>query len=267
MDSSDRNIICGSIGGGLSGGYGVQLADYSPGPPSIKAVIQGNFFGTDVTGTIAIGTTSGVAAATDDSVLDNVISGCSGHAMVVYGDDVFQGNRIGTDVTGTKALGNVGTGIQVDGSDNTIGGTSESDLNVISANQGSGIYMVTEQPFRGDNVNQGNRIGTDISGRYATPNGGDGIYALDSSYNLIGGTEPGAGNVISGNMGSGVVLVDYGGSSHNILEGNFIGTSFGGTEYLSNHGDGIDDYAGDATIGGSSPAQAMLSPVISVTAS
>ena len=65
---------------------------------------------------------------------------------------------------------------------------------------------------------QGNYIGTDVTGSYAIPNEHGVGFARCNV--LIGGTAPGAGNLISGNGGAAiaetVVLVQ--------LEGNLIGT-------------------------------------------
>ena len=49
--------------------------------------------------------------------------------------------------------------------------------------------------------------------------------------NTIGGTAPGAGNVISGNVTYGLRLQGTGG---NTIEGNFIGTDRTGTKALGN---------------------------------
>src|SRR2546423_203833 len=75
---------------------------------------------------------------------------------------------------------------------NVIGGTNAAARNVISAN-GGGISLSSSE-----NVIQGNFIGTDASGTIALGNALDGISFSTSTYigNVIGGTVPGAGNVI-----------------------------------------------------------------------
>jgi len=50
--------------------------------------------------------------------------------------NVIQGNIIGADITGTQPLGNL-NGIQIDGHDNTVGGTDAGALNIIAFNGGS----------------------------------------------------------------------------------------------------------------------------------
>ena len=65
----------------------------------------------------------------------NVISGNGDGVQIEAGiSNVVAGNKIGTDVTGTVALGNSSNGVEVEGTDNTIGGTTAGAGNVISAN-------------------------------------------------------------------------------------------------------------------------------------
>src|SRR5205823_5809542 len=84
-----------------------------------------------------------------------------------------------------------------------------------------------------------NYIGTNAAGTAAIPNG-DGIYLLRSYNVLIGGTAAGAGNVISGNTGTGVNCANAGGvgAKGNTIQGNRIGTNAAGTAAVAN-GSGI----------------------------
>jgi len=52
---------------------------------------------------------------------------------------------------------------------------------------------------------QGNIIGLDVNGTVRLPNSASGV-SLISGVNTIGGAVAGAGNVISGNNGSGIVM-------------------------------------------------------------
>jgi hypothetical protein len=72
----------------------------------------------------------------------------------------------------------------------------------------------------GNNIVQGNFIGTDASGTNATGNTGDGIY-IGSSRNLIGGTNDGVGNLIVFNGGRGI-SVGASAGEHNAFLGNSI---------------------------------------------
>ena len=67
-------------------------------------------------------------------------------------------------------------------------------------------------------------------------------------HNTIGGTAAGAGNVISGNQGIGVLI----GSPNNVVQGNYIGTDVTGQTALGNTTDGVVLLSGadGSTIGG-----------------
>jgi titin len=104
---------------------------------------------------------------------------------------------------------------------------------------------------------QGNKIGTNASGTAALPNGRDGLVLTTSNGDTIGGTTPGAGNLISGNQGAGVVLQ---GAHDDVLQGNFIGTDTAGTTALGNQGGGlvVDLNALNNTLGGSTSGAANV---------
>src|SRR4029453_15774431 len=87
----------------------------------------------------------------------------------------------------------------------TIGGTGAGSGNVVSGNTGTGMDLHSCAC-----TIQGNLVGTNASGTGKVANGGVGIL-LSGSVGGIGGTAPGAGNIISGNNGNGVVLEDASG--------------------------------------------------------
>ncbi|MCS6817006.1 MAG: FG-GAP-like repeat-containing protein [Blastocatellia bacterium] len=167
----------------------------------------------------------------------NVISGNEGNGVTLVRStgSKIQGNYIGTDATGRQALGNGGAGIHVDfnSPNNLIGGAVEGAGNVISGNRGSGLFLgagaLGTQVF-------GNRIGVDATGQVALGNGGDGITANGGGNHQIGSSESVARNIISGNAGDGVKLLN---ASENRLVGNAIGTDAGGTIALPNGGNGV----------------------------
>src|SRR5207253_3192272 len=114
-------------------------------------------------------------------------------------------------------------------SGNTVGGTTAGARNVISGNQ-VGVVVAGDA-----NVVQGNHIGTDVSGTLDRGNAFDGIIG-GGQDNLIGGTTAGAGNLISGNGGSGVLIDNARG---NVVQGNVIGLQAGGVGLLGNDGYGV----------------------------
>jgi hypothetical protein len=258
-----RNIISGN------GVTGVTIYTASD-------LIEGNFIGTDVTGTVALPNEQGGVAlanegsgvATGNSTVGgtaagagNVISGNGSTGIAILtNSNVVEGNLIGTDVTGTVAVPNDGNGISIGaepggvGSDNTIGGTVAAARNVISGNTGgaTGVGGVFLGLAGSGNAIEGNYIGIDVTGTKALANLGAGVgLESGSDGDTVGGTISGAGNVIAGNTGDGVDLF----IDDVLVEGNLIGTDATGTEALPNGGDGV--YGGnvvDDTIGGATAA-------------
>ena len=182
----------------------------------------------------------------------------SGIYLTGSGGNTIEGNFVGTDPSGTLARPNGEFGIFVDGPpNNLIGGTTTAARNLVSGNiQFSGIAISGSTAT--NNRVEGNYVGTDVTGTVAVGNGNDGIYVGNSSgvpgspsNCTVGGTTPGAGNLVSGNGGNGVEI--YGpNASGNLVQGNFIGTNAAGTGLLGNSGDGVNigDASGGHTIGG-----------------
>ena len=125
-----------------------------------------------------------------------------------------------------------------------------------SGNRQGGIIIAAADPNSAENnVVQGNFIGTNAAGTGVVPNSGYGIYLAGANSTTIGGTAPGAGNVISGNS---TAIWIYTGSDHSIVQGNYLGTNATGSAIVapannasqSNTGDGIDVFSSGNTIGG-----------------
>ena len=112
------------------------------------------------------------------------------------------------DLSGQTAVPNdlEGVLITVGASNNTIGAANVdgSAANFISGNAMSGIEI---QDTSTANQVLGNRVGVTAQGTATLPNLGDGIL-LNAAGNVIGGTVQGAGNVISGNLDSGVQITN-----------------------------------------------------------
>ena len=99
------------------------------------------------------------------------------------------------------------------------------------------------------NVIEGNFIGTDAIGTAALGNQ-FGVHISSGANNTVGGTTPGAANLISGNTADGV-MIEGSDSTGNLVQGNLIGTDVNGATVLGNSGSGVlIDGASDNTIGG-----------------
>jgi titin len=203
-------------------------------------VISGNYIGTNADGTVAApnGFDGIFVDDSPDSTIGgstpgagNLISGNGGDGVLLGSDsDRVQGNRIGTDASGTRALGNGGDGVMVSvGGFNTVGGRGIGAGNLISGNGMTGVFIGGYS-----NVVRGNLIGTDVTGAAALGNRSTGVF-LFGAGNTVGGSVDGAGNVISGNLGDGVLLNN---GAEQVL-GNRIGTDVTGTRALGNDGNGV----------------------------
>jgi beta-lactamase superfamily II metal-dependent hydrolase len=242
--STVRGLVINSFGGD-----GIELST------SGGNTVQGNYIGTDLSGTADLGNSdngvviygSGNTIGGTTAGASNVISGNDFNGLLIFhsgaGNQV-QGNYIGTDVTGTADLGNSGKGVLIHGSNNTIGGMAAGAGNVISGNDREGV-MILDSGATGNQV-QGNLIGTDVSGTADLGNSDNGVVIYGSG-NTIGGTVAGARNVISGNL-SGVAIAASG--TGNQVQGNYIGTDITGTADLGNSYFGVSISGSNNTIGG-----------------
>ncbi len=138
-----RNVISGHPTAG-----GLELLENGSGN-----TVQGNFIGTDRTGTQALGNFDRAlvcGAAVSSNLIGgtvagarNVISGNFDRGITLDGsNNIVQGNFIGTDVTGLKPLGNARTGVEIGGPGNLVGGTNAGSANVIAFNgsNGGGVF-------------------------------------------------------------------------------------------------------------------------------
>jgi CSLREA domain-containing protein len=186
-----------------------------------------------------------------NNVIDNLISGNGGGIIADQPNNVIKGNMIGPDADGDTPV-NTGFGIYLDhGSDETlIGGTASGDGNVISANQGTGLEVHSN-----DCEVFGNLVGLNAAGTSALPNQGVGIVAMGDDLH-IGGSSPGQGNVISGNQYQGIWLSVA--CQYCVIQGNKIGTDLSGTFHIPNGWEGIESEAENLIIGGLSAANGNL---------
>jgi CSLREA domain-containing protein len=104
------------------------------------------------------------------------------------------GNYLGTDPTGAEDRGNDwGIEVWLGAHDNTIGGASPAERNIISGNDQRGIAVGWESH---DNLIVGNFIGTTAQGNAPLGNTSTGIIITDSPRNIVG-----PGNIIAYNGG------------------------------------------------------------------
>jgi hypothetical protein len=265
--TADRNVISGngdpSTGNAGSLEVGVQIAG------GHGHTIDQNLIGTDKGGTVRVENRQGgvwangfnPGAPVGDEIHDVTVGGTgqfSGNVISGNGSDgvEFSGagagnkvlkNRIGTDYTGTAALLNNGQGgiETIDAQGLTIG-DANGNGNLISGNAVYGLYL-----FGANHTVQGNKIGTNLAGTAAIPNGNSGIQLQGAQNVTIGGTAANAGNLISGNSGSGIGSDTV---TNSTIQGNFIGTSADGTTAIPNQNGGIVLSGGDTNVIGGAAA-------------
>ena len=241
-----------SVIGNVISGNGVGIYTDQP-----NTVVKGNIIGPSADGATAVHNWFGIVfdSGADGSILGgagagegNLISANNLSGASVHSDNnLIHGNLIGVDGTGTYALPNGVNGLVVRGESNQIGGADPGQGNLISGNVAFGIWINDE-----GNVIQGNKIGTDMSGTNLIPNGYSGIES-EAQQLIIGGSSPGMGNLIRGNLSHGVFIDDLANANlvaHNTitqngqdgisLNGGVVQNTFTQNSVYDNGGLGID---------------------------
>lgn len=255
VTSADRNVIAGNTG------REIQLQ----GEGTVRNQVAGNYIGTNSSGTIVLGPTDSDGIVISFAASNNVVGGNtpgSGNVINTGGNGItiqqlgtdgnrVLGNYIGVDPTGTQAVGNALDGVALlEGPRETvIGGETPSTRNIISGNR-NGVWVQGAETM--DTKIVGNYIGTDVTGVNALGNSYDGILVGWGAHdNLVGGNEPGHGNLISANGEVGVLLFSEGTSGNRLL-GNYIGTDVTGQLAMPNTVGGvmISSSATENVIGG-----------------
>jgi uncharacterized repeat protein (TIGR01451 family) len=211
----DRDVGSGPLGQGnlisANGSQGIQIC----GGDSANNQVLGNTIGTNLSGSAPLPNVfDGVSLQCSPAPHDNVIGGLTpGTRNLVSGNgrhgiqliegahhNTITGNDIGTDASGTLAVPNAGNGVQIsDGaSDNLVGGDTGAERNLISGNQGFGVYLWSTGTS--SNTIRNNYIGTDRGGTMALPNGWSGVALQNGvQFNTVG-----PGNVIAHNSEHGI---------------------------------------------------------------
>lgn len=219
-----RNVISGNGGNGL--GLGLS-----------GVLIQGNLIGTDASGSRSLGNSehgiyafaqSGLNIGGEIASAGNVISGNGKYGIELeLAEAIIQNNLIGVDASGTRALPNL-AGINANFD---IGGSGRLLKNVISGNSTFAVRL-----GYGRNLTiLGNLIGVDRAGTTEIPNG-EGISVIFCPGITIGGEAASDRNIISGNLGDGIAILD---TPSAVVQGNFIGTDGTGTRAIPNRGNGL----------------------------
>ena len=246
-----------TIGGTSTNRRNVISANGSPnvligGSLSTNNLVQNNYIGTNAAGTSALlngstgvtiydaahGNTIGSAGA------GNLVSGNNGDGILMFdagtSSNLVQANVAGLNAAGNAAIPNGFSGIAITG-----GAASNSIIgNVASGNATHGIAVLgSGTDF---NIVQGNMVGVDAAGTTAIGNGWQGIAVFSGAKNnTIGGTLASQRNVVGANGINGIVLAD-GGTTNNMVTGNYSGTNAAGNAAIANHDAGIAIFNGAA---------------------
>ncbi|MCH9651802.1 MAG: hypothetical protein K0U98_26475 [Deltaproteobacteria bacterium] len=226
-DPADRNIISGN----QTNGVAIQNNG------STNNLVEGNWIGTDITGTAAIGNGNNGVQILDvpgNTIRGNVIAGSTFNGVQIL-NAPGSGNRIlsnfiGTNAAGTAPLPNLTNGVSLSSAPNNIIGLPNQG-NVISGNgpgEGGNGVRIDGAGADGNSI-QGNFIGTRADGVTPMENGSRGIFISNGANNsTIGGLAAGEGNIIALNARDGIGIQT--GTGH-LVSGNRI---------FDNGGVGID---------------------------
>lgn len=210
-------------------------------PADIRIVLEG----TDLSGA---NTDHGLQLNGQGSLVRGLaLRGFRGHAVRLVGPGAaVEGCHIGTVREEDLRPGNPPSnrvGVAVEGPDQRVGGRQSAERNVVAGNE-TGVMVFTTS--RGAVV-EGNYLGTDATGKWTPRNQVQGVsVAFGEDLGLrIGGLEPGAGNVLSGNHYG--VYIDGGSSAAALsngpvavrIEGNRVGTDAAGMAAVRNTTGGI----------------------------
>jgi CSLREA domain-containing protein len=170
IDTSD-SVVRGLVINGFSG-PAIHLSGSSN-------KVEGNFIGTDASGTAGLGNTSYgvfVGSGTAGNIVGgtspaarNVISGNGGDGVLLQhtGNNKIQGNLIGTTKDGISPLGNLVHGVAISGNNNTVGGTTSGAANVIAFSglfDGVTLYSGTGNRMLHNSIHSNGDLGIDLVG-------------------------------------------------------------------------------------------------------
>ena len=234
----------------------VWFAGYTTLPAATNWVYNTNNFGP---GSLHAAITNATASAGMDYIYFNITNSGPGPFTIrptsqlpqLVGPAVIDGYTQSNSMPNTLTNGNNAVlMIELDGSSapgvNTDGLQYANDVTirglVINRFKRHGLHHV-DVPSTAGKI-QGCFIGADISGTVPAGNGGIGIF-IEAFSSIIGGTNAGDRNVISGNGGNGIETEDSG----HVIQGNYIGTDKYGTNAMGNSGRGISIGSSTSVLG------------------
>jgi hypothetical protein len=176
---SSNNLIKGLVINRFTGAAGIAIHGTSVGNR-----IEGNFIGTDVTGTLDRGNDGdgvSVSEGSDEVVIGgttpasrNVISGNDERGVEIRNATFTRvlGNRIGTTASGGSALGNGLAGVAISGSGHVLGDSFAGGSNSIAFNGGDGVSISsgTNNIIDGNSIFSNAGLGIDLADDGATAN-------------------------------------------------------------------------------------------------
>ncbi len=239
---SERNYIADN------GQLGIHMNN------SANSRIEGNYIGTDATGTAAKGNgNQGIEVVLCDSIVIGSPNG--GRNIIVDNGDngitvsnclyaTVQSNFVGVGADGgfndaLPQLGNAQHGIILAGDSHysLIGGSNPEERNIVSNNGSAGAAdgIRLGGPARGVQV-LGNYCGVDSTGTKERGNTWAGISVNGNDSTYLGGSGQYEGNITSGNHHEGIYLAF---ATNTFIRNNKIGTDTSGTQPLGNYWYGI----------------------------
>jgi hypothetical protein len=245
LSADPIDTIVFSVGAGL---VTIQLLSPLPaltGSTVIDGATQPGFAGQPIV------VLDGLSAGTGPGLQFNAADG-DVRALVVHrfkGDGIqasgafstfsVKGCYIGVDPNGTNDLGNAGDGIAVlkagpGPSTVNIGGPAAADRNVISGNDGRGVFLGAVTGFSSVTV-ENNYVGTDVTGLVDLGNTASGLQIEAGAASATARS-----NVFSGNGGDGIAVA----GNFNSFESNICGLGADGKTVIGNSFSGIALFGG-----------------------
>lgn len=190
-------------------------------------LVSNNYIGVTRSGSIQSNDGIGIVAGCSSQIIrDNVVSGNNGDGIKIDVADattILTGNIIGLKPDGMTPAPNGQSGISANQSGAlTIGGSQASDRNIIASNGRGQIRINADSTVQ--RVIQGNYICLDKNGSAVAGGSGAGINLNSGAGNvMVGGSQPGEGNVISCGKDNSSILQDVVTNNPIYYYGNIIG--------------------------------------------